>query len=198
MPSPIRPVRAISTIVRTTSSTRRSSTQSVISTLGRKASEYSLPRVFVEIALLPAVALHLADAASLQRRMLQGAEHLLDQVRLDDGNNLFHAEFPKAIPVRLTDSFRRPCRWRRLRNRKEKGDIGRHISLSHRRPGANPPLGGPLGRGGENAHNDGNSPDPSFQPDAGPMAKRSSYQQRVIRNYYENQGTFSCNGWATW
>ena len=44
LPSPMRPVRAISTITRTTSSTRRSSTQSVISTLGKKAREYSLPR----------------------------------------------------------------------------------------------------------------------------------------------------------
>ena len=44
LPSPMRPVRATSTRVRTTSSTRRSSTQSVISTLGRKANEYSLPR----------------------------------------------------------------------------------------------------------------------------------------------------------
>jgi len=42
LPSPIRPVRATATIRATTSSTRASSTHSWISTLGRKASEYSL------------------------------------------------------------------------------------------------------------------------------------------------------------
>ena len=30
--------------------------------------------------------------------------------------------------------------------------------------------------------------DPSFPRSMGPMAKHSSYQQRAIRNYYENQG----------
>ena len=43
LPSPMRPVRATSTIRRVISSTRASSTHSVISTLGRNASEYSLP-----------------------------------------------------------------------------------------------------------------------------------------------------------
>src|SRR4051812_39317015 len=41
-PSPIRPVRATSTIFRATSSARRSSTQTVISTFGRNVSEYSV------------------------------------------------------------------------------------------------------------------------------------------------------------
>ena len=41
LPSPMRPVRAISTILRVTSSARVSSTQSVISTLGRNVCEYS-------------------------------------------------------------------------------------------------------------------------------------------------------------
>ncbi len=43
LPSPIRPVRAASTILRTVSSHRASSTQRSISTFGRNASEYSLP-----------------------------------------------------------------------------------------------------------------------------------------------------------
>ena len=43
LPSPMRPVRAISTIFRTISSTRVSSTQRQSSTLGRKARAYSPP-----------------------------------------------------------------------------------------------------------------------------------------------------------
>jgi hypothetical protein len=42
LPSPIRPVRATSTIFRTTCEARASSTQSVISTFGRNANEYSV------------------------------------------------------------------------------------------------------------------------------------------------------------
>src|SRR4029078_8875620 len=42
LPSPMRPVRATSTILRATSSARRSSTHTVISTLGKNVSEYSV------------------------------------------------------------------------------------------------------------------------------------------------------------
>ena len=90
LPSPIRPVRATSTILRTTSSARASSTHSVISTLGRNVCAYSAVGVLVEIALLLAHALHFADAHRFERRAAQGIENLLDEERLHDGDDLFH------------------------------------------------------------------------------------------------------------
>ena len=87
----MRPVRATSTILRTISSTRPSSTHSVIATLGRKASEYSLSAVLVEIAFLAAVAFDFAHAARLQRGALQSFQDLLGQKRFDDGDDLLHA-----------------------------------------------------------------------------------------------------------
>ena len=86
----MRPVRATSTILRMISSTRLSSTHSVISTLGRKASEYSLSAVLVEIALLPAVAFDLANAARFERGALQSFQDLFGQKRFDDGDDLLH------------------------------------------------------------------------------------------------------------
>ena len=59
--------------------------------LGQIGQRILAAAVLVGIALLAAVPLDLADFAGLQGRVLQGVEHLLDQIRLDDGDNLFHA-----------------------------------------------------------------------------------------------------------
>ena len=100
LPSPIRPVRAASTILRITSSARASSTHAVISTFGRNAWAYSLSRivVLVEIALLPAHALHLADVHRLERRAAQAFENPLGEKGLHDGDDLFHG---RAVSYQL-------------------------------------------------------------------------------------------------
>ena len=99
-PSPMRPVRAASTILRITSSARASSTHAVISTFGRNAWAYSLRvGVLVEIALLPAHALHFADVDRLERRPAQAFENPLGEKRLHDGDDLFHG---KAVSCQLS------------------------------------------------------------------------------------------------
>ena len=50
----------------------------------------------VEVALLLAHALHFADADRLERRPAQGIENLLDEKRLDDGDDLFHGRSIEA------------------------------------------------------------------------------------------------------
>ncbi len=92
LPSPMRPVRATSTILRATSSARRSSTQTVISTLGRNVQRVFGVGVAVEVALLLAHALHFGHAQRFERSPPQGVENLLDEKRLHDGDDLFHGE----------------------------------------------------------------------------------------------------------
>ena len=54
--------------------------------------------VAIEIVLLPAIALHLADRAGLERGEFQGLEDALSEERLDDGDDFLHrAPFRPSI-----------------------------------------------------------------------------------------------------
>ena len=57
--------------------------------LGKKRQSVFRVGILVQIALLPAVTLHLAHAERLQRRSFQTLEDLLGKKRLYDGNDLF-------------------------------------------------------------------------------------------------------------
>ena len=50
--------------------------------------------VLIEIALLPAVTLHLPHAARLERSAAQTLQQLFHQKRFDDGDDLFHFSTP--------------------------------------------------------------------------------------------------------
>ena len=102
----MRPVRAASTILRITSSARASSTHAVISTFGRNAWAYSLVGVLVEVALLPAHALHFADVHRLERRPAEAFENPLGEKRLHDGDDLFHGE---AVSCQLSAVSQKSC-----------------------------------------------------------------------------------------
>ena len=74
LPSPMRPVRATSTILRTISSARDVVDPESDFDLGQKGQRVFAVAVLVEIALLPAVAFHLAHAHRFQRRTLQALQ----------------------------------------------------------------------------------------------------------------------------
>jgi hypothetical protein len=58
--------------------------------LGQESQRVFAVGVLIEIALLPAVAFDLADAARLEGRPLEPFQHSLGQEGLDDGDDLFH------------------------------------------------------------------------------------------------------------
>ena len=99
-PSPIRPVRTMSTILRMISSARASSTHKEISTLGRKAQRILAVAVLIQIALLASKAFHLADRQRLQRGPPETLEDLFRQEWFDDRSNLFHRSTPDGIQPR--------------------------------------------------------------------------------------------------
>ena len=75
--------------------------------LGQESQRVFAVGVLIEVALLPAVAFDLADAASLERRPLEPVQHSLGQKGFDDGDDLFHGFTaiaklrPRAKPAAL-------------------------------------------------------------------------------------------------
>ena len=75
LPSPMRPVRAISTILRNDLVDSRVVDPQRNLDLGQKGERVLAVAILVQVTLLPAVAFHFADAARLKRRAAQTFEH---------------------------------------------------------------------------------------------------------------------------
>ena len=91
LPSPMRPVRATSTIFLQDFFDPIVVDPQRDFDLGQKGQRVLAVAVLVEIAFLPAVAFDFAHAAGFQRGPLEAFQHLLGQKGFDDGDDLFHA-----------------------------------------------------------------------------------------------------------
>ena len=86
----MRPVRAISTILRATSSAREIVDPEGDLDLGEEGERVFGVGVGVEVALLLAHALHFGDADGFERSTAKRFEDFLDEEGLHDGDDLFH------------------------------------------------------------------------------------------------------------
>ncbi len=90
LPSPILPVRAAWTMTSTTLSTAESSTKHLDPHLRHEVHRVLRPAVHLGVALLTAVALHLADGHSENPRLLEAGLDVFERERLDDRSNQLH------------------------------------------------------------------------------------------------------------
>ena len=95
LPSPIRPVRAMSTILRMISSARASSTHREISTFGQEGQRVLAVAVLVQVALLAAKPFDLADRQGLQGGPAQTLQDLSARNGLTIAVTCFTAARPR-------------------------------------------------------------------------------------------------------